>query len=59
MKYDEQNILTSENYPNENIVRQTTKRKKFKALDIVLVQSIICAVISCGILISRLAGLGM
>lgn len=58
MKYDNQDILKSENHPNENIVRETTKRKKVKLLDIFLIQSIICVVISCGILISKIAGLG-
>lgn len=56
MKYDNQHILQSEIHPNENIVRQTTKRKKWNLMDIFLVQSVICVVISCGILISRLVG---
>ncbi|MEG1608584.1 MAG: hypothetical protein RR348_01815 [Clostridia bacterium] len=59
MKYDNQTILNSDNHPNENIVRHTTKRKKLRLLDMFVGSSIVCVVISCGILISKLVGLGV
>lgn len=59
MKYDGYQILPTTSYPNENVERRTRKRAKINLLDIFIVQSVICVAISCGVMISRLIGLGL
>ncbi|MDD7351122.1 MAG: hypothetical protein PUG90_02945 [Clostridia bacterium] len=54
MKYDENQAVQSVSYPNENVLRRTTIKKKVKLLDVLIVQSILCVAVSCGLIISRL-----
>lgn len=59
MKYDDCKITESVNFPNQNITRKaTTKKKKINALDIFIVQALICVGISCGVMISRIIEIG-
>ncbi|MBD5086224.1 MAG: hypothetical protein HDT32_02510 [Clostridiales bacterium] len=60
MKYDDYKITESVNFPNQNITRKATtkKRKKINALDIFIVQVLICVGISCGVMISRIIEIG-
>lgn len=53
MKYDNCNVIESQSYKNENIIRQV-KKKKVELIDIFIVQAAICVVISIGFVISRL-----
>ena len=46
--------MQSVSYPNENVLRRTTIKKKVKLLDVLIVQSILCVAVSCGLIISRL-----
>ncbi|MDE5756365.1 MAG: hypothetical protein K2I23_04675 [Clostridia bacterium] len=60
MKYDDCKITESVSFPNENITRAKTakKKKKVNALDVFIVQALICVGISCGVLISRIIEMG-
>ena len=59
MKYDDCKITESVNFPNQNITRKAkTKKKKINALDIFIVQALICVGISCGVMISRIIEIG-
>lgn len=60
MKYDDYKITESVSFPNQNITRAKAARKKKKVnvLDVFIVQAIICAGISCGVLISRIIEMG-
>ena len=60
MKYDDCKITESVSFPNQNITRAKTTRKKKKVnvLDVFIVQAIICVGISCGVLISRIIEMG-
>ncbi|MDE6189530.1 MAG: hypothetical protein K2G37_04520 [Clostridia bacterium] len=60
MKYDNCKITESVNFPNQNVTRKaTTKKKKINALDVFIVQALICVGISCGVMISRIIELGL
>ena len=50
MKYDDCKITESVNFPNQN--------KKINALDIFIVQALICVGISCGVMISKIIEIG-
>ncbi|MDE5617108.1 MAG: hypothetical protein K2I78_04895 [Clostridia bacterium] len=59
MKYDDCKITESVNFPNQNITRKATaKKKKINALDIFIVQALICVGISCGVMISKIIEIG-
>ncbi|MDE7191799.1 MAG: hypothetical protein K2O35_04970 [Clostridia bacterium] len=60
MKYDDCKITESVSFPNQNITRAkaTPKKKKVNALDVFIVQALICVGISCGVLISRIIEMG-
>lgn len=59
MKYDDCKITESVNFPNQNITRrEKPKKKKINALDIFIVQALICVGISCGVMISRIIEIG-
>lgn len=60
MKYDDYKITESVSFPNQNITRSKTvrKKKKVNALDVFIVQALICVGISCGVLISRIIEMG-
>ena len=59
MKYDDCKITESVNFPNQNITRKAaTKKKKINALDVFIVQALICVGISCGVMISRIIEIG-
>ncbi|MDE5548800.1 MAG: hypothetical protein K2J13_00960 [Clostridia bacterium] len=60
MKYDDCKITESVNFPNQNITRAAAskKKKKINALDIFIVQALICVGISCGVMISRIIEIG-
>ena len=61
MKYDDYKITESVSFPNQNVTRAKsakTKKKKVNALDVFIVQALICVGISCGVLISRIIEMG-
>ena len=59
MKYDNVEIANTQSYPAENVIRQTRKKRKIDLLDIFIVQTVICVAVSCGVMISRIIGLGL
>ena len=60
MKYDDCKITESVSFPNEKITRKPfTKKKKAGVLDLLIVQTIICIGISCGVMISRIIQMGL
>ena len=59
MKYDDCKITERVNFPNQNITRKAAaKKKKINALDIFIVQALICVGISCGVMISKIIEIG-
>ena len=59
MKYDDCKITESVNFPNQNITRKAAAKKtKINALDIFIVQALICVGISCGVMISKIIEIG-
>lgn len=60
MKYDECSVIVTEAKQNENVSygKVTKKRKKIDLLDIFVVQAIVCAAISCAVLITRFVTMG-
>ena len=60
MKYDACKITESVSFPNENVIRKkaAAKKKKINALDVFIVQALICIGISCGVMISRIIEIG-
>lgn len=60
MKYDDCKITESVSFPNQNITRAKSakKKKKVNVLDVFIVQALICVGISCGVLISRIIEMG-
>lgn len=60
MKYDDYKITESVSFPNENITHKPlSKKKKANVLDLLIVQTIICIGISCGVMISRIIQMGL
>ncbi len=60
MKYDDYKITESVSFPNKNITRKPlSKKKKANVLDLLIVQTIICIGISCGVMISRIIQMGL
>lgn len=59
MKYDDCKTTESVSFPNQNVTRKAAvKKKKINALDIFIVQALICVGISCGVMISRIIQMG-
>lgn len=61
MKYDNCNVVVMDAKQNQNISYGKIKRKRFaklSLLDIFVVQSIVCAAISCAVLVARMITLG-
>lgn len=60
MKYDDYKITESVSFPNQNITRKPkAKKRKANVLDLLIVQTIICIGISCGVMISRIIQMGL
>lgn len=60
MKYDDCEVINAEAKLNENVTygKISKKRRKVDLLDIFVVQAVVCAVISCAVLLTRFVAMG-
>lgn len=60
MKYDDCEMIVADAKLNENVTygKVSKKRKKANLLDIFVVQAIVCAAISCAVLVTRFITMG-
>lgn len=60
MKYDDCEIMSTEAKENSNVTfgKVSKKRKGVNLLDIFVVQAIVCAAISCAVLLTRFITMG-
>lgn len=60
MKYDDCEVIGTEAKLNENVTygKISKKHKKVNLLDIFVVQAIVCAAISCAVLLTRFITMG-
>lgn len=57
MKYDGEKMSECVAYPIESVIKAKKKKSKFNILDIFVVQSALCVMISVAVLIAKYIGL--